>query len=274
MATTAVVTATSAAEDLRKGYVEITLSNWTTGAKPLLRVGSVFEMGGTMYKVFTADEDTDPAAAWAGFAAGWVYGYAAVALGVITPEVSTTAPTWDTDKQGFYDATGLKRCLYSFDKDAGANWTNKTILYTRESSIIPLGLRVGGHAADSDRLIRFASDTTIAWNETLDNFLANKNVARRSTVFTTLAAVTEATLYAQLSGWIPTTTGVGSIFPVSGAGILTVGGNQVIFSGVIYASATSLTLYYFNVASGLVGTYTIRSGNATVPFSAGTLGAG
>jgi len=274
MATTAVVTATSAAEDLRKGYVEITLSNWTTGAKPLLRVGSVFEMGGTMYKVFTADEDTDPAAAWAGFAAGRVYGYAAVALGVITPEVSATAPTWDTDKQGFYDATGLKRCLYSFDKDAGANWTNKTILYTRESSIIPLGLRVGGHAADSDRLIRFASDTSIAWNEAADNFLINKSTGRRSFFALTLAAVPESTLYTQLMMYLPATTGAGSNFPVSGAAVLTAGGNQVVFSGVAYGSATTVVLYYLNLATGAVGTYTMRSGNATIPFSAGTLVAG
>src|SRR4030042_3787846 len=115
MATVQITPDVTAAQALRKGFNRITLTEWATTAKPFITIGSSFGLGGTMYQVQGADADPDPAAAWGGLAMGLVYLYATAAAGVVTFSVSVTAPTWDTDKQGYYN--GAAGGLGQFYKD-------------------------------------------------------------------------------------------------------------------------------------------------------------
>src|SRR4030042_1200206 len=130
MATVQITPDVTAAQALRKGFIRITLTEWTTTAKPAITIGSTFELGLTMYQVQGADADPDPAAAWGGLAAGLVYLYATAAAGVVTFSVSVTVPTWDNDKQGYYN--GGAHALAGFRKKGWAGWSAKTILNGRE----------------------------------------------------------------------------------------------------------------------------------------------
>lgn len=160
MATTAIVDVASAAQANFKGFNNITMTNWTSATlKPLIAIGSTFEVGGTIYQTAAADQDTDPAAAWAGLAAGLVYLYATAAAGAITFSVSSTAPTWDTAKQGYYN--GAARCLGLFIKTSGGDWSVKTILTHRgdgytKSLLIPLVLDIGDWNMDATATIAVA----------------------------------------------------------------------------------------------------------------------
>lgn len=145
MATVQILTATTAAEAIRKGFNAISLSNWSSTAKPLVKIGSTFELGGAVYQTATADQDTDPAAAYAGLASGYVYGYATDAAGTITFSVSSTAPTWDEAKQGWYN--GAARCLYRVYKPAGGTWNQKKIYKNR--SLLTLEDSGNGYYIDS-----------------------------------------------------------------------------------------------------------------------------
>jgi hypothetical protein len=64
-----------------------------------------------------------------------VFIYYAAAGAVATAEVSATPPVWDTAKQGWYNAALTKRCIGSIYKDAGGNYTEKTIFINRELGI-------------------------------------------------------------------------------------------------------------------------------------------
>lgn len=161
MATTAIVDVALAAQANFKGFNNITMTNWTSATlKPLIAIGSTFELGGAIYQTATADEDPDPAAAWAGLAAGLVYLYATAAAGTITFSVSVTAPTWDTAKQGYYN--GAARCLGQFYK-SGGNWTQKIIYKGRDYGENYQGLCIGIGAA-SDRYFRTSQFSYIKWD--------------------------------------------------------------------------------------------------------------
>lgn len=107
----------------RLGYCAISLTNFTDTAEPSIAAGSKVEIGGALYE-FTADE-TGTGFAGIG-ASNNVYLLLTPAGASVSWSYTTTAPTWDTAKQGFY--TGSNRVVAGLYKDAGSNYTSKYIM--------------------------------------------------------------------------------------------------------------------------------------------------
>ncbi len=125
---------------LQKGFIQVSMTHWTDTAEPELAAGSGFEVGGVPFYC-DGNDDLDVAGAWGGIAnSTLVFIYYAVSGTTATAELSTTAPTWDTAKQGWYDAGATKRCIGSIFKDASGNYSQKTIFLNREDGITYQGM--------------------------------------------------------------------------------------------------------------------------------------
>jgi hypothetical protein len=118
-----VTIAASQVDKARLGLNAISLTHFTDTAEPSVAAGSKLECGGALYEA-TADET---ATGWAGMTAS------AIAWLLFTPSGSTgafsytnTAPTWSTDKQGFY--TGSNRVVAILYKDAASLYQFKNII--------------------------------------------------------------------------------------------------------------------------------------------------
>lgn len=134
MALTQIVTSVTQLEEQRVGYIQMYLDDMTDGAEPLITEGSVIEIAGSIANVQGGDEDIDVNGDWAGFANDTqVYGY--INGSTFVPHLTTTAPTWNDEKQGWYDATGTHRYYLKIYKDAGGNYDNKA-LYTNIKNIV------------------------------------------------------------------------------------------------------------------------------------------
>ena len=167
MAGNKVVTAITQIEEQRLSYNGISWDEWSTTNEPEITDGSVIEIGGALYN-FSANEDIDSTAQWAGIGNDTiVYCYVVTGGGgaTCTGVLSTTAPSWDEAKQGWYN--GSDRCYGIIYKDSGGNYTQKTLLMTRDYGITYQGISFI-NSANADKILRFASDAYILWDESDD----------------------------------------------------------------------------------------------------------
>jgi len=113
-------------EEGQKGYQGLTLTNFANETtEPAITQGSIVEVAGSLYE-FTAQEAIS---GFGGVANGTqAYIEITAAGATATAAWSTTAPTWDTDKQGYYNGA-LVRSVGGTFKDGGGNATLK-FLYT------------------------------------------------------------------------------------------------------------------------------------------------
>ena len=161
---------------LSVGHIEISLTDWTDGLEPEITAGSVLEIGGSIFYA-SGDDDLDIAGAWGGIANDTlVYIYYSVSGTTATAELSTTAPTWDDEKQGWYDAGKTKRCVGSIYKDSGGNYDQKTIFLDQFHGKMYQGLNLGGNAANGDKKIQFATDANFGWDEANGYFEADQPI--------------------------------------------------------------------------------------------------
>jgi len=115
----------------RLGYQAVSLTNFAATTEPQMVAGSKIEVGGALYEI-TSDES---GTGWGGIgSSNDVYFYLVPSGSSSSWSYSTTAPTWDTAKQGWYN--GLNRCFGGCYKDAGGNYANKWIA---EGTQIPIG---------------------------------------------------------------------------------------------------------------------------------------
>ena len=113
-------------ESQRKGYLGISLTHWTDTVAPEIALGSIIEIAGAIIE-FPANESVDHGANWGGFGNNTlVYGY--VNGTTYFSYLTTTAPTWSTEHQGWYDATGQHRYYLSLYKDGTGTYTRKNLL--------------------------------------------------------------------------------------------------------------------------------------------------
>jgi hypothetical protein len=112
-------------DEQRTGYVQLSLTNYTSTAVPAIAIGSEIEINGALFKT---KDSTDPVTV-GGVADGTVY-ILATPSGVSPNQIATfsftaTAPTWFDSKQGFYNAGGTARYVgYSMTK-SGTSYTDK-----------------------------------------------------------------------------------------------------------------------------------------------------
>lgn len=120
---TQVTIAASQVDKERLGYCAISLTHFDDTSEPSIAAGSKVEVGGALYE-FTADET---GTGWGGIgASNNAYFLLTPAGASISWSYTTTAPTWDTAKQGWY--TGSNRVFGFLWKDAGGLYERKTIL--------------------------------------------------------------------------------------------------------------------------------------------------
>lgn len=104
----------------RLGYQAISLTNFSATTEPSVTAGSKIEVDGALYE-FTSDET---GTGWSGIGvSNDVYFYLVPSGSSSTWAYSTTAPTWSTSKQGWYN--GLNRCFGGCRKDASGNYVGK-----------------------------------------------------------------------------------------------------------------------------------------------------
>lgn len=105
------------------GRIEISLTNRDNTSEPEIASGSVIEVAGTTYYA-SANDDIDPDGNWGGIAnSTLVYLKFTVDSTGVKSVVTTTKPTWDTAKQGFY-ATNDRYYGYIY-KNSNGDYTRK-----------------------------------------------------------------------------------------------------------------------------------------------------
>lgn len=149
------------------GHTRITLTEWDSALEPEMAAGSSLEIGGSMFYAQAA-EGLDDAGAWGGFANDTqIYVYFSVSGTTAAAEMSITAPGWEEDLNGFYNAARTKRCPITIYKDAAGDYTQKTILLNRSQGITYQGICPIDETTVSSRTIRYnGTDDLIC----IDNF--------------------------------------------------------------------------------------------------------
>ncbi len=132
-----------------KGKSEITLSNYDNDTAPAVKVGSVFDCNGAIYLVETVDETPS---GYPGISNDTMF-YLVFDVSALAFVYTSTAPTWDDDKQGWYD--GNNRYFFSMYKDSGGTlYDNKAFMnhivtkkidtsFKVNKGIKPTGVHVG-----------------------------------------------------------------------------------------------------------------------------------
>jgi hypothetical protein len=123
----------------RLGYCAISLDSLTATTAVTIKAGSKVEVGGALYEY--GSDETESGGTWAGIgASNTVYVYIVPSGASISFIYSTTAPTWDVAKQGWYN--GTNRAVASLYKDAAGLYTSKYVLTSWSQSIpVPGGAR-------------------------------------------------------------------------------------------------------------------------------------
>lgn len=165
-------------DSLAKGHIgqlNISLDSWTDTNIPSVTAGSWAQVAGTIYYA-TGDTTIDGSGVLLAGANSTIFYYAidSVALDIVC---TSTAPTWFDDKSewGITISTHYCRVLGSVFKDGSGNITQKSIWYGRDFGILASGLTVA-IGANADRKINFATDCSILWDESEDEFNINKDI--------------------------------------------------------------------------------------------------
>jgi hypothetical protein len=114
----------------RRTYDAVTLNNWTSGdtSAPTIAVGSVIEINGSVFEVQTSAITIGSVP---GGATDDLYIKLTVTGGTtVTADWSTTAPTWDAAKGGWFDGTN-KVLPFVVDYDGSTTWDNKREIVSR-----------------------------------------------------------------------------------------------------------------------------------------------
>lgn len=124
----------------RIGYQAISLTHFGDTAEPQIAQGSEVEIGGALFEA-AANESIS---GWAGISNDTkAYIKLVVSGATATAEFTDTAPSWDTEKQGWY--AGDDRYIAKLYKDGSGNYTKKELL---EEQVKDLAPRVAVFTAD------------------------------------------------------------------------------------------------------------------------------
>lgn len=162
----------------RLGYIALSFDEWTTTNEPEIQAGSKIEIAGSMY-TFGSAEDIDPDGDWAGFGnSTQIYCKLVVSGTNVTSKLTTTAPTWDDARQGYYGTGGsaLHRYYAKIYKDSSGNYDRKAIYQNRNIIYGNRILELIENTTNSDANIRFATDANLLWDESEDEFYMNKSL--------------------------------------------------------------------------------------------------
>jgi len=110
-------------EAQRLGYQAISLTHYEDTDEPQIAAGSKVEIGGALFE-FSGNESIT---GWGGIGNSTdVYIKLTVSGTSVTAAFTTSAPSWDTAKQGWYG--GAERYVFYLRKDGSGNYADKAIL--------------------------------------------------------------------------------------------------------------------------------------------------
>ncbi|MCP4764451.1 MAG: hypothetical protein GY870_21935 [archaeon] len=154
----------SSVDDQRTGFHQSSLSEWNTTTVPVVKEGTRFECNGGLYEV-TSDTTIGGSPS-----DGKVFIYFdESALGFT---FTNTAPTWDDDKQGWYVGSSNDRYLPFVVTKSSSSYSDKRIMIVNHPSD-RITLEDG---ADADRELFWASDASILWDESDNEFEISKPI--------------------------------------------------------------------------------------------------
>ncbi len=252
----------------RLGYIAISLDPFADGAGiPNVTAGSVCEIGDSLYTI-DADTTIDGNGSLAIAGDGTYYIFFDPTDNDIICDSSPG--TWDDEKQGYYATVGghVCRCVGSLVK-SGSNYNQKTILINKEQGIINTGINLGGNSANADRILRFATDASLQWDESEDEFIFNKNVRCQNAFYRDTSGrvrtVTpqQNTVFDAISPAIPN---VGDEIPVTGYMF------EVPILTYAHRTSTSVITFYGMDGASFVtyavtdGSHTLLSGNISIAW--------
>lgn len=115
-------------EKQRLGFIGLSLTNYDNNSAPQIAAGSCIEISGSIFKFPSNDSITGtPSSGNINYIMLTVSGSGDSQI--VTASWMITAPTWNTSKQGWYDATNAKRyvggCYYD-----GTNYIAKGVFFT------------------------------------------------------------------------------------------------------------------------------------------------
>lgn len=119
----------STVDGQRRGYDFVTLTNWdATTSAPAVSVGSIIEINGAVFEVSSSNVTIGSVP---GGATSDLYIKLTVSGGsTVTADWTTTAPSWDAEKGGWFNGT-TKYLAFICDYDGGGSWSNKREILSR-----------------------------------------------------------------------------------------------------------------------------------------------
>jgi hypothetical protein len=218
-----------------RGFAEVDLSSYADGATaPTVAVGSRFDNNGALYVVSGTAESISGIAGIANRTTFYVY--FDVSGGVFL--ASTTAPTFDKEKRGWYN--GNDRALFRIFKDSGGEYDDRGRIL-QENGILNI------------------SELTVSKNVTINGALAVTPFVYQSS-----SAVTDGTLYTTLSPLVPS---IGDERISSGGGLRTSSSDHFVFSSIQRAGATSVNIRGYDFSTSASLQITVGSGGVTNTFN-------
>lgn len=219
-----------------KGKNDITLSNYSNELEPDVKVGSVFDNNGAIFVIDGSDITPED---YGTISVSTVF-YLYYNAGTNLFEYSETIPTWDDEKQGYYNINN--RALFSMFKDSGGSlYQEKTLLKNKSLDQI-----------DNLKVLNLEIPNGIPGGIKTNNFIHNNSI-------------TENVIFDTIDSFIPN---VGDDLNVNGG--IGLGGflDTLICSKMVRVSNTAIDIYG-HVSSALLGTnkvdiYTMDNGGAVV----------
>ena len=206
------------ADTQRIGYHSVSLTNYATTTVPAVAEGSVVEIAGALFE-FQADEAISGSPA-----NGTVYIKLTPSGTSVTAAFSTVAPSWDDEKQGWYEAASNNRYLNFGMVKSGAS-------YTKYQLIAQGTLEVKAWASG---------------NVSCDDLVKTKNVLCSVIGTSTIAAATTATKLGLTTSVLDTHSGLdlgNNKFVVPVAGYYYISVNCTVF---LAAAQQSSVMIYVN----------------------------
>lgn len=230
----------STVDTQRRTYDAVTLNNWSSGntSAPTIAVGSVIEINGSVFEV---DTSAITIGSVPGGATDDLYIKLTVTGGTtVTADWSTTAPTWDAAKGGWFDGTN-KVLPFVVDYD-GANWNNKRELVLRFNRVVFID--VDGQWAGDFTATQFIS---AGYGITPSGSFHSNNA-------------TEAALYSALSPYLPN---VGDEIGLRGGYTDSAGNNLTAVSRAVRNTASQIYIYDIGPSGGFPTPLQVDSGGAS-----------
>ncbi len=188
------------------GFQAISLTNMDTSASTVIAAGSKVEIASAFFSFPTSG--MPQASTWTAIATANTAYITLTPSGVagsqvLTAKWSDTVPVWSISKQGWYASTdSAVRYIGGCGKGGAASYQNKFFLpgFMADSSVFHIR-----NVTDRDTRIKFASDANFRWDESSNEFIADKRVWSPPSNLHSNVSISFGSVYSFFSAAVPAT---------------------------------------------------------------------